>query len=99
MAEITYGNTITLPNGNTLSIPHIYLELNERNRVVMQLETGWVFYNLYIYPEGTATEDICYFRYGVYPADYNFDYIVVANETTVNADQNFTIVTPTTEKI
>ena len=85
--EIIYGNTITLPNGNTLSIPHIHLALNEWNRVVMTMESGWVFYSLYSYPEGTPEEDICYSRYAVYAPDFDFSLIVVVDETTIDADQ------------
>lgn len=88
---IVYGNTITLPNGNTLSIPHIHLELNEWNRVVVQAESGWVFYRLDIYPEETPAEDICYFGYGVFSPNYDFTNIVVVDETTVNADQIYSV--------
>ena len=84
---ITYGNIITLPNGNTLSIPHIHLELNERNRVVMRLESGWVFYDSDSYPVGTPEEGICYYRHGVYSPDYDFTLIIVVDETTISADQ------------
>lgn len=85
--EIIYGNTITLPNGNALSISHIHLELNVRNRVVMQLESGWVFYDLGEYPEGTPAEDICYYGYAVYSPDYDFNNIIVVDKSTIDADQ------------
>lgn len=85
--EIIYGNTITLPNGNALSISHIHLELNVRNRVVMTMESGWVFYDLRDCPEGTPAEEICYSRYAVYSPDYDFNNIIVVDETTVDAEQ------------
>lgn len=83
MIFINYGNKLTLPDEKTLSIPHIHLELNERNRVVMQLESGWVFYDKREYPEGTPDKDISYYSYAVYPPDYDFTNIIVVDEATV----------------
>jgi hypothetical protein len=85
--EITYGNTITLQNGNTLSIPHIHLELLDDGWVTLQTESGWVYYRLDTYPEGTPADDICYYRFGAFSANYDFTNIVVVNETTINSDQ------------
>lgn len=86
---IVYGNTITLLNGNTLSIPHIHLDVLDDNWVTMQTESGWVFYRLDSYPEGTPAEDICYFRYGVFSANYDFTKIIPVDETTVESWQMF----------
>lgn len=73
---------------NTLpTIAHAQTSFNEWGRVVIQMDDGWVFYNLNSYPEGTPAEDICYSRYGVYPADYDFTKIIVVDETTINSDQ------------
>ena len=81
-----YGNTIILPNGNTLTIPHANLLLNERSRVVVTMESGWVYYRLDTYPEGTPVEDICYFRYGVFsPLTDIENILVIVDETTVDA--------------
>ena len=88
---IIYGNTITLPNGNSLSIPHIHLELNERNRVVMQLEDGWVFYDLREYPDGPEDEYISYYEYAVYSPDYDFTNIIVVDKSTVDPDHIFNV--------
>ena len=92
--EIVYGNTITLPNGNTLSIAHAYLVLNERNRVVLTMEDGWVFYRTTTYPEGTPEEDICYFRYGVFGQTTDFSAFVVVDASTVSADQIYSLTNP-----
>ena len=75
---------------NTLpTIAHAETSFNEWGRVVVQMNDGWVVYRLDSYPEGTPAEDICYFRYGVFSANYDFTNIVVVDETTINADQIF----------
>ena len=74
--------TDTLP-----TIAHATVTLNQWGRVVIQMNSGWVFYDLREYPEGTPAEDICYYGYGVYSPDYDFNNIIVVDETTVDADQ------------
>ena len=92
--DIIYGNTITLSNGNTLTIPHAHLEINERNRVEVTMEDGWVFYRTTIYPEGTPEEDICYFAYGVYGQTTDFTAFVVVDASTIPPNQIYSIVKP-----
>lgn len=75
---------------NTLpTIAHAETSFNEWGRVVIQMDDGWVFYRLDSYPEGTPAEDICYFGYGVFSANYDFTNIVVVDETTVESWQIF----------
>lgn len=75
---------------NTLpTIAHAETSFNEWGRVVVQMDNGWIFYRLDSYPEGTPAEDICYSRYGVFPADYDFTNIIVVDETTVESWQIF----------
>lgn len=75
---------------NTLpAIAHAETSFNEWGRVVVQMDNGWIFYRLDSYPEGTPAEDICYSRYGVFPADYDFTNIIVVDETTVESWQIF----------
>ena len=75
---------------NTLpTIAHAETSFNEWSRVVIQMNDGWVFYRLDSYPEGTPADDICYFRYGVFSADYDFTNIIVVDETTVESWQIF----------
>lgn len=78
---------------NTLpTIAHATVTVNEWGRYVVTMDSGWVFYRLDSYPEGTAPEDICYYRYGVFSPQTDIENIlVVLNETTVNADQIFTV--------
>lgn len=88
------------------TIEHATVTLNERNRVVIQMHDGWVFWDRnhfgtdengnFIEPE--FPEDIAYFRYGVYsPATDFAARIVVVAETDVPADQIFGNPTPPTE--
>lgn len=74
--------TDTLP-----TIEHATVTLNQWGRVVIQMNSGWVFYDLREYPEGTPAEDICYYGYGVYPPDYDFNNIIVVDKSTIDADQ------------
>lgn len=71
------------------TIAHAETSFNANGRVVIQMNDGWVFYDLREYPEGTAAEDICYYRYGVYPADYDFTKIIPVDETTIESWQIF----------
>lgn len=77
-------NDITLPK-----IEHATVTLNVRNRVVIQMDDGWAFYDRadygtdengnYITP---PAEEFIYSRYGVFAPDTDFDgRIVVVAET------------------
>ena len=74
--------TDTLP-----TIAHATVTLNQWGRVVIQMNSGWVFYDLGEYPEGTPAEDICYYGYAVYSPDYDFNNIIVVDKSTIDADQ------------
>ena len=80
------------------TIPHATVTLNVRNRVVIQMDDGWVYWDRdvfgrdengnFIEPENP--EDISYFRYGVYSPNYDFDAcIVVVAEEDVPSNQIF----------
>lgn len=80
-------STITLPN-----IPHADVSLNERNRVVIQMHAGWVFWDTTDFGTGEDfvepfPQDIFYYRYGVFSPQRDFSTIVVVDETTVPANQ------------
>lgn len=86
------------------TIAHATVTLNVRNRVVIQMDDGWVYYDRnhygtdengnYIEP---LPEEIYYYRYGVYSPTTDFDArIVVVAESEVPADQIFGTVTPPT---
>ena len=61
------------------TIAHATVTLNVRNRVVVQMDEGWVFWdrNDYVDESGNITEPspsmICYSRYGVFAPDTDFD--------------------------
>lgn len=84
------------------TIPHATVTLNVRNRVVIQMDDGWVFWDRNHY--GTdengnfiepLPEEMMYFRYGVYAPTTDFDNcIVVVAETEAPADQIFGDVKP-----
>ena len=81
------------------SIEHATVTLNERNRVVIQMDDGWVFYDANSYldltdhfgnPRDPYPYEIAYFRYGVYGPTTDFDNrIVVVAESTVPENQIF----------
>ena len=87
------------------TIAHATVTLNVRNRVVIQMDEGWVYWDRndfgkdengnYIEPENP--EDISYFRYGVYSPTTDFDgCIVVVAESEVPENQIFgTVTSPT----
>lgn len=58
-------------------IEHATVTLNERNRVVVQMDKGWMFYRLDIFPEDTPDEEIAYSEYGVFPIEYDFNLFVI----------------------
>ena len=77
-------DTIILPNIN-----HANVTLNERNRIAITMDEGWVFWDKEHYDKdenGNFTqplpEEIICFRYGVYAPDTDFNNrIVVIAET------------------
>ena len=86
---------IILPN-----IPHADVSLNVRNRVVIQMHEGWVFYDRRDYTDENGDfrepepDEISYFRYGVFSPANDFDaIIVVVAESEVPTDQIFGDVT------
>lgn len=80
-------------------IEHATVTLNPRNRVVIQMNDGYVFYDRDNYadltdedgnPREPLPEEISYFRYGVFSPATDFDNrIVVVAESDVPADQIF----------
>ena len=87
------------------TIPHATVTLNVRNRVVIQMHEGWVYWNRAVFGrdengnfiEPENPEDISYFRYGVYSPTFDFDNcIVVVAESEVPENQIFGTVMPPT---
>lgn len=80
-------------------IEHATVTLNPRNRVVIQMNEGYVFYDKDHYtgltdengnPREPLPEEICYYRYGVYsPATDFANRIVVVAESEVPDNQIF----------
>ena len=64
-------------------IDHANVTLNERNRVVIQMDEGWAFYRLDIFPEGAPTDKKAYSRYGVLSLDYDYSNFVVLAESDI----------------
>ena len=87
-------------SNNLPMIEHATVTLNERNRVVVQMDDGWVFWrrDLYIDENGEmyepAPENILYSRYGVFSPSTDFTLFVVVAESDVPADQIFSDTTP-----
>lgn len=84
---------ITLPN-----IPHATVTLNVRNRVVIQMDDGYVFTNMQNYdgltdedgnPREPHPEELAYYRYGVFSPATDFTRFVVEAESNIPADQIF----------
>jgi hypothetical protein len=89
---------ITLPN-----IPHATVTLNERNRIIVTMDNGWVFWdrNDYFDENGNIIEptpDIMFYkRWGSFSPNSDLEYrLVVVAESDVPADQIFSTVTPPT---
>lgn len=70
-------------------IEHADVTLNERNRVVVQMNEGWVFYRLDVFPDGAPTGKKAYSKYGVLSLDYDYSNFVVIAESDVPANQIF----------
>jgi hypothetical protein len=80
------------------TIPHATVTLNVRNRFVVQMNEGWVFYDRNDYagltdeegnPREPYPEEISYYRYGVFAPDFDFTRIVVVDENEVPPYQIF----------
>lgn len=85
---------------NTLpTIEHATVTLNERGRVVVQMDDGWVFCDMRHYedltddegnPREPLPEELSYFRYGVFsPATDIASCLLIVAETDVPANQIF----------
>lgn len=79
-------------------IEHATVSFNQWNRVVIQMDDGWVFYDKNDYRDENGElfdpepDEICYSRYAVYSPEFDFDqYFVVVDETTVPAIQIYGI--------
>lgn len=90
---------MSLPN-----IEHTTVTLNERGRVIVQMDAGWVFYDKRDYVDMNGEqytpsyEEISYFRYGVFSPQTDIENVlVVVDETTINPDQIYGDVKPPTE--
>lgn len=83
-------------------IPHATVTLNAYNGMVIQMNEGYVFYDLNDYsdltdeegnPREPYPEELSYFRYGVYPRSISNEElesrIVVVAEADVPAEQIF----------
>ena len=88
-------NEIALPN-----IPHASVTLNERNRVVIRMNPGWVFWDRqdYIDENGDMYEpkpsEIGYSRYAVYSPTYDYSTFVVVAESDVPPNQIYGMSNP-----
>ena len=68
---------------NLPKIEHAFVELNERNRVVVKMNDGYVFWrrDMYVDENGNiyepTKEKLLYSSYGVFAPETNFDLFVV----------------------
>lgn len=92
MSNLNNTTEVTIP-----AIPHADVSLNERNRVVIKMHEGWVFYDKRDYRDSDGNyydpkpEDYIYSRYGVFSSTKDFSEIVVVAESDVPAEQIFAI--------
>lgn len=80
-------------------IEHATIQYNKWNRVEIIMDKGYVFYDRDNYtdltdeegnPRKPRSEEICYFRYGVFSPTTNFiDRIIVTAESEVSEQQIF----------
>lgn len=88
-------NEIILPN-----IPHATVTLNERNRIIVRMDAGWVFWERIDYTDENGNmyepdpSEIGYSRYGSYPASYDFSTFVVVAESDVPPNQIYGLPNP-----
>lgn len=83
------NSNLTIPN-----ITHADAYLNENNAVILDMDDGYVFWDKKDYTyhgvyEEPAPEDICYSRWGSFPASWNFAGVMEAVESEVPSDQVF----------
>jgi hypothetical protein len=81
------------------TIEHLTLNENAMGRVEIKTDEGFVYYDKDNYKDLTdeegnnrepSSEEISYFRYGVFAPETDFkNRIVVVDETTINANQIF----------
>ena len=64
-------------NINLPKIEHAKVNLNERNRVIIEMEAGWGFYFSDIYSEETPKEEIGYSIWGSLSPETDFSLLVV----------------------
>lgn len=91
------------------TIAHADVSLNERNRVIIQMHDGWVFYDTEHYvgltdeegnPRDPYPDEICYARWASYSPATDFDNrIIVVAETDVPANQIFGVKNPEVAKL
>ena len=63
--------------------------------VEVTMDSGWVYYLLNSYPAGTPADEICYFRYGVFPHTFDFDKnFIVVDETNIDPEQIYSVENP-----
>lgn len=89
------------------AIPHATVTLNQWNRVVIQMNDGYVFWDRMTHsdftddegnPRDPYPEEICYYRYGVFSPTSDFaNRIVVVAESEVPENQIFGTETPNPE--
>ena len=84
---------MSLPN-----ISHATVSYNQWNRVVIQMDDGYVFVNMANYDDLTdedgnhrepLPEELSYFRYGVFSPQTDFERFVVVAENSVSQEQIF----------
>lgn len=84
------GTDIIIPN-----LTHATATLNARNRVVLQMDEGYIFWDRNDYRDSDGNmyeptpEEICYSRYGVFGQTTDFSTFEEAAEADVPADQIF----------
>lgn len=64
-------------------IEHAKVTLNEWDRVIVQMDEGWLFYRLDIFPDGAPTEKKAYSNFGVLSLDYDYNNFVVIAESEI----------------
>lgn len=64
-------------------IKHAKVTLNEWDRVIVQMDEGWLFYRLDIFPDGAPTNKKAYSSYGVLSLDYDYSNFVVIAESEI----------------
>ena len=77
------------------TIEHATVNKKHNTGVEVIMDSGWVYYLLNSYPAGTPADEICYFRYGVFPHTFDFDKnFIVVDETNIDPEQIYSIENP-----